>query len=74
MTTIKNNNNLIERKQYLQMLRDLKDQNLIKVILLIKYHVNQSFINIFSPNLTKMETLANLLKEGSIKINKKSSL
>ncbi len=25
-------NNLIERKQYMQMLRNLKDQNLIKVI------------------------------------------
>ena len=27
-----NNHNLIERKQYMQMLRDLKDQNIIKVI------------------------------------------
>ena len=66
MTTIKNNNNLIERKQYLQMfVYELLEKGITnKQIQYSEYH---SITNKFSPNLSKMETLANLLKEDTIK-------
>ena len=49
--------NLIERKQYMQQLRDLRDQNVIKVILL-QFSEYYYFMLSKSPNLSKQEILA----------------
>lgn len=57
--------NLIERKQYMQQLRDLRDQNVIKVILL-QFSEYYYFMLSKSPNLSKQEILANYIYYGGV--------
>ena len=77
-----NNHNLIERKQYMQMLRDLKDQNIIKVIfgfigryveiniLPLQFAEYYGFMIEKSPNLSKNDILANFIHyDGIRKLN-----
>ena len=68
---------LIGRKQYMQQLRDLRDQNVIKVISGVCRCGKSTLLQMFadelqrdsvlkSPNLSKQEILANFIYFGSI--------
>ena len=51
MIEISKNDNLIERKQYMQMLRNLKDQNLIKVISGVRRCGKSTLLQMFADEL-----------------------
>ena len=51
MPDTQNVNNLIERKQYMQMLRDMKDQNIIKVITGVRRCGKSTLLQMFADEL-----------------------